>query len=949
MHPVLAAIRSFFLMLSFVWAIPLQAQYSWTPPEHLDGTNPVEAEIGRLSNLAGERYENGEPAEALPLALRAMQLADQHLGSTRALTLRVRGNYAHILSLTGRNEEAEPILTKALSTARQKLGEYDLDTEILTNQYANLLLSQGRYQDAEPLFADALRLARDMQGDTGLHTSSAMRAYADVLLVLNRMDEALELYREALRLNRQLPDFAKVGVKPDLLEMNLASSLAGYARGLAENGQPSDAEPLMAEALAIYREKNGNRHPNTLATTAEYALLMVDLGRNQRAEALYAELIPLYMEVWGPEHPRTLIQHANYAGFLVGVSADEQSLSLIASILDQKREILGTRHPSTLLSIRTYARALFDAGKIDKALPLSRELVEVNRASASVLGGGSALLSSQLENDRESWRSAERFNLNVLWTKFGNSAELSGPLHHEAFLGLQHASAGSTSRAVIEAAASRFASSEGAGRLVRQREALVRRWTTLEKSLMEARTGGDGIFEQRDKLRLEIDSILGRVNQVEANLAAEVPQYFAILGQQAIDLDSLRTVLGEDEAILFLEPTTQGTHSMGVSRSAISWARSDKIDTEIADTVGLFRLGLEIQAGDSVLPLFNFELAHSLYVDLIAPIEEVLEDKKRVYVIAGGALSRIPIGTLISEPIGDGADYEDQETLRSAKWLINKYSLVKIPSLQSLVYVRSFKVDPGDKGGSRFLGFGDPVLGGEGRVRGARSATLDAVDANTMLSAKRMDSGLPLMDPAALKKLTALPGTRRELQLVKDALNGSGKSLFLAENMTEPTIREIDLSNVKILHLATHGFTSEESGLTAEPGLVFTPPEVPSEGNDGYLSASEIVSLDLKRAQWVILSACNTASPSGKPGETGLSGLAQAFLYSGAESLLVSHWPVFDDIAPILTVLTVRGFQDGMPRAEAFRRAVQHVRDDPSFDAAHPGVWAPFALVGEGR
>ena len=110
-----------------------------------------------------------------------------------------------------------------------------------------------------------------------------------------------------------------------------------------------------------------------------------------------------------------------------------------------------------------------------------------------------------------------------------------------------------------------------------------------------------------------------------------------------------------------------------------------------------------------------------------------------------------------------------------------------------------------------------------------------------------------------------------------------------------------------------------------------------------------MVGLDLTRAQWVILSACNTTSPSGKPGETGLSGLAQAFFYAGAESLLVSHWPVFDDIAPLLTVETLKRAHAGQPRAKALQAAMRDIRNKPELDADHPAVWGPLTLVGEGQ
>ncbi len=53
------------------------------------------------------------------------------------------------------------------------------------------------------------------------------------------------------------------------------------------------------------------------------------------------------------------------------------------------------------------------------------------------------------------------------------------------------------------------------------------------------------------------------------------------------------------------------------------------------------------------------------------------------------------------------------------------------------------------------------------------------------------------------------------------------------------------------------------------------------------------------RADWVILSACNTAAPDGTPGAEALSGLAKAFFYAGSRALLVSHWPVSSSEAVI--------------------------------------------------
>lgn len=103
-------------------------------------------------------------------------------------------------------------------------------------------------------------------------------------------------------------------------------------------------------------------------------------------------------------------------------------------------------------------------------------------------------------------------------------------------------------------------------------------------------------------------------------------------------------------------------------------------------------------------------------------------------------------------------------------------------------------------------------------------------------------------------------------------------------------------------------------------------------------------------ADWVILSACNTAAPDGTPAAEGLSGLAKAFFYAGSRALLVSHWPVRSGPAMRLTTGMLRALKEpGIGRAEALRRSMLTLMEDPVHEVfAHPHYWAPFVVVGEG-
>ncbi len=101
-------------------------------------------------------------------------------------------------------------------------------------------------------------------------------------------------------------------------------------------------------------------------------------------------------------------------------------------------------------------------------------------------------------------------------------------------------------------------------------------------------------------------------------------------------------------------------------------------------------------------------------------------------------------------------------------------------------------------------------------------------------------------------------------------------------------------------------------------------------------------------ADWVILSACNTAGGETKNAEA-LSGLAKAFFYAGARSLLVSHWYVDSHatVALITKAFDALKRDPKIGRAGALRQAMRSLITEGE-NTWHPSKWAPFVAVGEG-
>jgi CHAT domain-containing protein len=268
-----------------------------------------------------------------------------------------------------------------------------------------------------------------------------------------------------------------------------------------------------------------------------------------------------------------------------------------------------------------------------------------------------------------------------------------------------------------------------------------------------------------------------------------------------------------------------------------------------------------------------------------------------------------------------------------------------------------------------YIGFGDPLLDGDPtRFKEDAAAAKLAREKRCEPTARQRVASLlgvrgggrtvsrskgGAVDVADLRTWAPLPETADELCDVADQLGVDASThVYLGAAATETKIKQLSdvgvLARHKIVHFATHGAVAGEISSATEPGLLLTPPDKASETDDGYLSASEIAGLKLD-ADWVILSACNTAAGDARGAEA-LSGLARAFFYAGARSLLVSHWEVASEPTVKLITKAVDELKHDptIGRAEALRRSMLAMITSGKDEETHPSVWAPFVLVGEG-
>ena len=305
------------------------------------------------------------------------------------------------------------------------------------------------------------------------------------------------------------------------------------------------------------------------------------------------------------------------------------------------------------------------------------------------------------------------------------------------------------------------------------------------------------------------------------------------------------------------------------------------------------------------------DVAKQLYKVLLGqlPLEATGE---RTIVVPDGILHLLAFDTL--------RDSNDTLVLESR-------TVSYIPAATVLQVLRNEKTDPPSQ--HTFLGVGDVAYQNQGHI----SASLEKPRGLQ----RRFERG---MSDVFGTMLYDLPQTREEV-LTASSIVGKDSVLLLGPSATESAFKSEPLGDFKIVHIAAHGFADTQ--FPERSGLILGVD--PASRDDGLLQVREIMYLRFK-ADLVTLSACNTGV--GKlEGEEGVTNLVEAFLVSGAKSVVASLWSADDTYTRNLMERFYTRIAEGDDKAAALRQAkldllAKFGRQVP------PYYWGAFVLVGDG-
>ena len=817
------------------------------------------------------------------------------------------------------------------------------------NEEALALYEAGKFSQAEPLFRRSLAIREKVLGPEHQNVATSLNNLAELYRDQGKYVEAEPLYRRSRAI------WEKV-LGPE--HPNVAQSLNNLAALYRDQGKYAEAEPLYRRSLAIREKVLGPEHPDVAQSLNNLAELYRAQGKYAEAEPLHRRSLAIWEKVLGPEHPNVATSLNNLAGLYETQGQYAQAEPLHRRSLAISEKALGPEHPNVADSLNNLAYMLAQQRKLVPARPLYECARRIQLAIARV---NVELDEEALGGLLKTGRAALQYYAGLL-ANIAQEPKLDpspGSAEKDAFVVAEQVRSGTAQAALARSSARVAAGDPATASLARQVQELRNQRQVAGKQLIEeyGKPTQQRNAQRLEALQKETQKLERELTDAVKRLNKAFPKYAELASPEPIDVTALNKILRADEALLSLFTLNDRLLVWLVRRGKEVVYKDIEIKrADLSKLAARVRASLDQSANPNLAvgELLPFDVAgsHELFKLLIAPFRDQLSGVKHMIFVPDELLLPIPFGALVTraegEPYRTLVDLYEKKLSPSVaqladyaklSWLAKDYAITVLPSATSLRALRqiarssSTDVEP-------FIGFGDPALRGRGTRRGG-----------TMLASRGTNVSVD-----EIRQLDRLPGTRDELIAIAKALGADpGKVLYLDKQATKPMVMSLNssgrLGKARVVSFATHGLIAGEVSGLKEPALVLTPPERPSEKDNGLLGLEDILSLKLANAYWVILSACNTAAADGS--SEGLSGLVRAFFFTGTPSLLVSHWGVDDRATQALMIEVFRRYarDKTVARSEALRQGMLALMSSAKGNTAyfaHPFAWAPFFLVGEG-
>ncbi len=888
-------------------------------------TNVIAWYAGLLRNVGSRAQRKGDYATAEAHYNRAVVLLEMKFGKDTLDTVSPISDLAIVNYEKGDYQTAATMMQRLLSIQQKNLPPESPGIAASSTNLAAFLYKAGDYVRAEQLYRQAQMIWEKLKHKNVLGARSGI-----AIIHLERGD-----YEQAEKIWLEILKELEAETKPSQDAQTLLAAVLGNLGALyQQKNDDAKAESFWLRALTLRQQVFSAEHQEVAVALNRMGDVYYNKGESAKAEEHYSQGLALLKKTVGAEH-------ANVAYSLNGLAKTAQkkrdypkSASLFQEALQMRRKLAGDQHPEVSETLNSLALLAQETGDSKQAMSYQAQANEINETNLR------RNLSAGSERQKQAYLATFTKAVNTTLGLHAWDLSDSQEAATTALTALLR-SKGRGLDAMSDTVATFRRHADG------EQQKLFDRLLASRAQLANLTFRGLG-SEKPERYRAQLKQLEGEIDALEADLSRRSAEFSS--EAKPITLSAIQAALPPKTTLIefaayqpyqFSKKTAAPTHYIAYvmnSDGAIRWKDLGEA-AAIDQSIEALRQALRDSLRTDVR-----QLARKVDAQVMQPLRPILAelaDAPHLLISPDGLLNLVPFAALVDE---------------QNRYLVERYAITYLTSgrdLLRLQVARSQKSEP--------LILADPdfdlnakaapmVLAKRGNNR--RSATLHGVRASggdfSKWNADRLFE------------------TAKEGEAIKALLPQS--NLLVREKATKLALQQLNAPS--ILHVATHGFFLEDvknvtlETRTATKSITHDEAVTPiiqdpllrsglilagfnqhrTEGDNGVLTAKEAAGLNLWGTKLVVLSACDTGVGEVKNGE-GVYGLRRALMLAGAQTQVMSLWPVSDTATREWMIEYYTGLQQGLGRSEALRQVQLKLLQKKS--RQHPFYWASFIPSGE--
>ena len=851
-----------------------------------------------LNNYAAVKQTNGEFYSSRNLLRSALTYLRRQDGVMNAAYAKAIENLADVDLTLGSLTLAKVEIDSAVLIHEKVSGQNSL-------AYASALMNKGKYFQqvgeyawAEPAFKKSFEIISsnpDNPVSDWVRTANALAVYYQTM---GDYDHALSLF---LKIKE------KIESTGGRASADYSTNLQNLATLYQLQGKSELAGPMLEEALNVDKKIYGTHHPEYLITLRNLAALYQKNGKLENARILLEQALDATKSIFGEMHQEYASTLSNLASLYQDLKKMDLSEKAWLQSLAIRKQIFGDQHPDYARSLYGLSNVYFAQGKLKEAkanysMVIAQYLKQIHEYFPSLSEKEKGAFYQKIKPVFDTYQD---FCLQYYKANPGEAAIL-GDLYN-----IQLSTKAILLNTTNKVRQTILASGDTA--LVH----LFKKWLSEKEKIVKYYTLSED--ERREFGSVQV--VEQRANDIEKDLSLKSTVFRNEFAQEQPTVEKVSAMLQEGEVAVEIIRVQRKFVADSVYYVGLLVKRSSHIPSVVIWPYG--------QKLENRLFRFHRNAIKYHYPDTLSftnywkPMSALLAGSHRIYISADGVFNKINFNML--------------QNVKSGRTVLEDFTVHLVSNTKELI-------DHDERNSTsnniHLYGFADFHLKlGDNHVE--HHATKHAT------RAFGFDNEIPV-----------LPATDKEIKEISALFAGNKHNIatFKLAEASEYNLKRTP--NVKVLHIATHGFFMNDLDRTdSESEEFFSNPllrsgillsgagvdrtEADLKGEDGILTAYEAMNLDLSDTELVVLSACETALGELRNGE-GVYGLQRSFIVAGASAVMMSLWQVDDTATQELMVAFYQHWLNGESKHEAFRKAQLQIKEKYQ----SPFYWGAFILVG---